>query len=214
MPWAQVNQFVNLATQVDRHADTNASSVYPLIQVLRGPGPPVQAVQTALDGLAADKQRKYQAALGFLRTNFRDQLGRGLRAVGLGAVTAQQIQGAIGRQTHVTVAQQAAPGVAAAPMGAVAVAGTVQPVGWSLIIDPHPFTPVTGVGQAAAFTNAEIQRINEAVRRTKKAVDDAIQEISRLSPAPPPSSAAPRYHRGGLFFFSIASRRQRGVPFA
>jgi hypothetical protein len=195
MAWAQVDQFVTLARRKKGNVDTDQEgTLYPLIQILRAPGQPtLHAVRTAVNAFPAKTQDKYKEALDFLRTNFPGLAGAGP----LPGVTAAQLQGAIGRQTHVTAAQQVAPAAAPAPMGAVAVAGTVQPDGWSLINDPSPFTPYAGGDQAGPLTNVEVQRVNEAVRRTKRAIEVAIQELSQLRPpgAPAPNTPAGRYAR-------------------
>lgn len=203
MAWAQVNQFVVLATGVDRSANTNRSSLYNLIQLLQGINHNAGSVQAAINVIPAAKQQKYQAALTFLRNNYPG-LGGGARLAGgvnlmPAGLNAQALQGARGGLGPVGAAQQAAPGVAAAPAGAVAVAGVIQPWGW--INDPAPFTLVHATAQVGAFTGVQLARINEAVQRTKLAIDRAIQEISHLAAAAPgaagpgPNTPAGRYSR-------------------
>src|SRR5262249_22729348 len=161
------------------------SSLHNLIRLLKRDSTANQ-VRDAIDVIPADKQLKYTAALDFLRGSFpgltRAQPPQG----GLRVVPNLGVQGL--RRVGQAQGQRPAPPLPPARNLNV-VQAPILTQGYSLIADPDPITLLPAPQRVPAFTKAQIQRINEAVARCKRAVELAIDTLAVVR-APDPRGPA------------------------
>jgi hypothetical protein len=184
--YADLDTFKSLVKDANWHHEWfKNGSLHNLVQLLKKNSTAKQ-VRDAVDVIPADKQLKYTAALDHLKATFP-----GYNPV----VAPPPVTGGV-RVVVPTTGQAGlrtvAPGASNAPTPALpparGLATVVTPLatqGYNLIADPLPITLLPVGQRVPAFTRAQIQRINEAIARCKRAVELAVDAIAAVT-APVP----------------------------
>jgi hypothetical protein len=192
--------FMQQVDAVNAHFERyTKSSLHRLIALLHQ-NSTAQAISAELGHIPAAKQAKYQAAIAHLRATFP----------GLAPVVAPAPPGMrmfpTAALNPVTVQAQRPPAPPAPLAGGLVAVPTPLPTqGYNLIVDPDPVT--LAANPLPVLSRAEIQRINEAVARTKRAVDLAVAGIAAVQ-AGTASTQLSLYQR---FFGTFDINRRKAV---
>lgn len=212
---SDLDEFMKRVRQQNPHFERfKDSSLHTLIQQLKKNSTSDQILRE-ISKIPLKKQQDYKPALNYLRQTFPGltppSAPKG--TAGLPVMPGQKMLSTAGAKPlnviPKTATQPPRPAPAAGP-GVTVVNTPIPTLGYSLIVDPQPVTLVPAPQRVGALTMAEVSRINEAIARTRKAVDLAIEKL-RLAVPPvgafPPGAEYDRYVR----FFGAYDVTRKGT---
>lgn len=202
----QFNQFRYLAEQQNSHFERfKASSLQPLMKALKQ-NDNASVIKPLVAAIPDDKKKKYASALTYLQNEYPGMsmpapprrgiavmpgAAPGLRPVNVGALEARL----------------AAPTAALPPLGGLTELAGVQFQHYTMILDPHPFTPLAA-GTVGPLGPTEIGRLNEAVIRSSQAATAAIDALSKIN-GPMPAVGATLAQRLFRAYFGAYEKTRR-----